>query len=529
MARILGLDLGSHTLKGLVLETTLRGTQVKGYAEVKVPQEGERVDRLRQAIPQLISKGLLADQIVVALPGLGLATHQLTLPFTDPKRIDQTVGFEVEAQLPFDLSEAVYDYQVVGADEKGSQLLVGVAKKDELAPLLGVLKELRVDPRVVTHPGFAYQGLMPMLSAGQLAESPEGAVAILDIGHERACVAIGRPGAGIEVARTLSGGGAALTRALAQEFKITLAEAETWKEEHGAVGEDAVGPDAERASGAFLRALQPVLRELKATLKSYTARNKRPVEQVLLTGGTSKLPGLTGQLARDLGVKVSLLEVSNEVREAAGPAAGQMAAQAWALSLRGAASGAKAPRLNLRRGEFAFKSDLDVVGEKLPQLVTFGLILFVLLVAGGVVRNTVLERREKQVDAVLCDVTTRVLGTCEKDFTRAINMLKGKESPVAGVPRRSAVTLLAEVVQRIPAEVPVTFDQMVIDLDRISVRCEATSTKHMEDIVTAFKGFKCFKDVKEGKLEKSKDGAHINFRLDVQVECPDDTAKAGEG
>jgi general secretion pathway protein L len=526
VARILGLDLGSHSVKGLVLETTLRGTQVKGWAEVKVPQEGERVDRLRAAIPQLLAKGLVADQIVIALPGLGLATHQLTLPFTDPKRIDATVGFEVEAQLPFDLSEAVFDYQVVGADEKGSQLVVGVARKDEIAALLAALRELKVDPRVVTHPGLAYQNLMPMLSAGQLAESPDGAVAVLDLGHERACVAIGRPGTGAEVARTFSGGGAALTRALAQEFKITLAEAEAWKEEHGAVGDEAVGPDAERAAGAFLRALQPVLRELKATLKSYTARTRRPVEQVLLTGGTARLPGLAAQLSRDLSVKVALLEVSNEVREVAGPNAGAMAAQAWALALRGAASGAKAPRLNLRRGELAFKSDLDVVGEKLPQLVTFALILFVLLVAGGVVRNTVLERREKQVDAVLCDVTTRVLGTCEKDFTRAVNMLKGKESPVAGVPRRSAATLLAEVVQRIPQDVPVTFERVIIDLDRINLTCEATSTKHMEDIVTAFKTYKCFKDVKEGKMQKSKDGAHLNFTLDVQVECPDDTAKS---
>lgn len=528
MARILGLDLGSHTLKGLVLETTLRGTAVKGYAEVPVPAEGERHDRLRAAVPQLLAKGLLADQVVIALPGLGLATHQLALPFTDPKRIDATVGFEVESQLPFDLSEAVFDYQVVGADEKGSQLLVGVAKKEEVASLLAVLKELKVDPKVVTHPGFAYQNLMPMLSAGQLAESPDGAVAVVDLGHERVCVAIGRPGAGVEHARTFSGGGAALTRALAQEFKLTLAEAEQWKEQHGAVGEEAVGPDAERAAAAFLRALQPILRELRPTLKNYTAKTRRPVEQVLLTGGTSRLPGLAGQLAHDLQAKVSLLEVSNEVREAAGPTAGATAAQAWALALRGSASGAKAPRLNLRRGELAFKSDLDVVSERLPQLVTFALILFVLLVAGGLVRNTVLERREKQVDAVLCDVTTRVLGTCEKNFDRALNMLKGKESPVAGVPKRSAVTLLSEVVQRIPQDVPVTFDQLVIDLDRISVRCEATSTKHMEDIVTAFKSYRCFKDVKEGKLEKSKDGQHLTFRLDVQVECPDDGAK-GEG
>lgn len=521
MARILGLDLGSYSLKAVVIETTLRGAQVKSWTEVPTPVEGERLDRLRAGLPALFAKGVQADQVAVALPGLSLATHQLALPFSDPKRIEATVGFEVEAQLPFDLAEAAFDYQVVSADEKGSALLVGVARKDELAPLLALLKELKADPKFVTHPGLAYQNLFPQLSADQLTERTDGAVAVVDLGHERCCVAIGRPAHGVETARTFAGGGAALTRALAQEFKITLAEAQAWKEAHGTVGDDAVGEDAERAMACFLRALQPVLRELRPTLKAYTSRSKRPVERVLLTGGTARLRGLAARLERDLGLPVQLLELPQELKAVVPAEALPAAAQAYALALRGALSGAKAARLNLRRGDFAFKSDIDFIGEKLPQLVTFGLILLVLLVAGGVVRNTVLERKEKQLDVALCDVTQRVLGKCEKDFARALNMLKGKESPLAAVPTRTAVSLLAEVVQRVPADIPLTFEQVVIDHDRVSLRCEAGSTKHMEDVVTALKTFRCFKEVKEGKLEKSKDGTKLSFRLDIQVDCPE--------
>ena len=68
---------------------------------------------LRAALTQLFAQApLQADQVVVALTGPGLATHMLSLPFTDPKRLEATIGFEVEGQLPFDLSEAVYDYQI---------------------------------------------------------------------------------------------------------------------------------------------------------------------------------------------------------------------------------------------------------------------------------------------------------------------------------------------------------------------------------------------------------------------------------
>ncbi len=444
------------------------------------------------------------------------------MPFNDPKKIEAALGFEVESQLPFDLSEAVWDYQVASTDEKGAQLLVGVVKKAELTALLASLKEAKVEPRIVTHPGLVYQNLLAALPGHQLPENPQGAVAIVDLGHERVCVAIGRPGQGIEHARTFNGGGAALTKALATEFKVSFAEAEKWKEEHGAVGDVATGTESERAAGAFLRGMQPLLRELRPTLKAYTAKTKRTVEKVFICGGASQLAGLDEQLTKDLGVMVQRLPLPDETKDAIPTGKTAAAAQAFALALRGQATGAKAPRFNLRRGELAFKSDFDFMKEKIGQLVTFAFILLVLLITGGVVRNTVLERREKQVDQQLCDVTTRVLGKCEKDFTRALSLLEGKESPAAVVPRRSAVNLLAELTARIPADLPVTIDQMIVDLDRISVRCEATSSKQMEDLIAALKTFKCFKEVKEGKIEKSKDGAKVGFRLDIQVACPNE-------
>ena len=108
-------------------------------------------------------------------------------------------------------------------------------------------------------------------------------------------------------------------------------------------------------------------------------------------------------------------------------------------------------------------------------LASFAAILLILLVASGIVRNSVLARRERQVDAMLCDTTQRVLGSCEKNYDRALNMLKGKESPSAAIPKLSAVGLLAELLQRVPTDIPLTMDQIVVDTDRIPVRCETAS------------------------------------------------------
>ena len=512
MARILGLDLGAYSVKGVLLETAMRSASVRAYGEVK------NTGDLMAAVTELLARGdLNADQVVVSMPGLGLATHPIALPFSDPKRIESTLAFEVEEQLPFDLSEAAYDYQVASVDGGGSHLLVGVVKKEDLSKLLASLHTLKVEPRIVTHPALAVQNLMPALPA------TEGPIAIIDIGHERTSVSIGRQAVGVETARTFAGGGFALTRALAAEFKIPIPEAQTWKDEHAALGEHVVGPDAERAAAAFIRGFQSILRELKSTLKSYSARSKRAIEKVYLCGGTAKLPGLAEQLSADLQLPVQVLELPNDAK-AAMAAPSPQAAQALALALRGNATGAKAPRFNLRRGEFAFKSDFDFITDKLGQLVTFGAVLLVLLIASGIVRNTVLERREKAVDAMLCDITNRYLGKCEKNFDIALNMLQGQGSPAASIPKRSAVTLLADLTKALPTEFPVTADQIVIDLDRISARFETDSSKHVEDIVAALKNDKCFREVKEGKLEKNKDGSKVQFRLDIQVDCPAETS-----
>ena len=531
MARILGLDLGSHSVKGLLLDANTRNSAVKGYAEVR-RGEGERQETLRAALRELLARPELqqADQVVVALPGQSLATHQLSLPFTDPKRIEATIPFEVESQIPFDLSEAVFDYQVATqVKDKGSELLVGVVRREELAAMLGLLNELGVDPRVVTHPGITYQNLL-MQQPGLFAGIDAEAVAIVDIGHERTTLAIGRPLVGVEFARTFAGGGLNLSRALATEFQTPLPEAHHWKEAHGALASaaQAQGPDGERAAAAFVRGLQPVLRELRPSFKAFTARTRRQVGAVLLCGGTTRMPGLAEQLGKDLGLPTRVLELPREA-SATVPATEQPTVmQAYSLALRGQATGARAPRFNLRRGEFAFKGDYDYVKDKLGLLASFAATLLLLLIASGVVRNSVLARREAQVDAVLCDVTQRILGTCEKNYDKALNMLKGVESPAASLPRMSAVNLLAEMTQRVPADVKVTFDRIDIDLERISVRGETDGSKQIDTIAAALKGHRCFKEVKEGKVEKTRDGSKVTFRLDIQVQCPEQP-QGGEG
>jgi general secretion pathway protein L len=520
MASILGLDLGSYSVKGMLTEVTLRGTQIKGFGEVR-RGETQLTEALHTLLDQLFPpQSLHRDQVVTSLPGQSLVTHLLTLPFTEAKQIEAALPFEVEGQLPSDLSEVVFDYQLGAQADQKSELLVGVVRKEQLRELLEMLKQLEVNPRVVTHPALAYKNLIAA-APDCFTTDWEGAFAILDIGHERTTIAVGSKRANLEFARTFPGGGKALSTEIATEFAISFPEAEQWKETQGAIGQAVKGAGAERAARALLRGLQPVIRETRACLKASTARSRRSITQIYLCGGTAKLAGLDQQLSQELGIPATRLRLPPEVSSSIPPEAGTAAAQAYSLSARRPSVTARGALLNLRRGEFAFRGDFDYLRDKVGLMVTYAAVLVALLIASGIVRNSVLASRDKQMDALLCTLTQRVLGQCEKNYDRALNLLKGKESPAAIIPKLSAASLLAEVAQRIPTDLPVTFDRIEVDLDRVVLRGDTESSKQIDQIVAALKGFHCFKEIKEGKVEKSRDGQKVNFRLDLQVDCPD--------
>src|SRR5262245_25780680 len=122
MARILGLDLGAYSVKALILDSTFRGYTVRSYAEAKRTADGG----IAQAIADLRAKQPFEiDHAVIAVPGVNLATQLVSLPFTDPKKIDAIIGLEIENLIPFELTDVAFTYQLLPARAGKSTAIAG--------------------------------------------------------------------------------------------------------------------------------------------------------------------------------------------------------------------------------------------------------------------------------------------------------------------------------------------------------------------------------------------------------------------
>ena len=504
--RIWGIDLGAHSVKLCSLQSSFRSFTVESLASARVERGGETplLAAQKLALASLLeAPHAKPDAVILSLPGSAAATHVISLPSVDAKRLEQTLGFEVEGLIPFDLTEVAYDHLSLGQSDGRTQLLVGVVRKAAFKEVIAAMGDLGLDPRTVTLGQIGYQSLFPTLSPPL-----ENLEAILDLGHERCCIAFREQGQ-LVFGRSFDGGGATLTRAVARNLSLPFAEAEHVKEQRGSLLE---GADPALVV-PLAHALQPILRELRQTLKVVAGRSRRPLERVWITGGTSQLPGLAELLARDLGTVVQPLPLE--------PSGGEMltrATPAESLALALAVGGHfRKSRFNLRRGDQSFQGDFAKLRGKLGKLAALAAALLAMAGVRAYSQIYILGQREKSLDDAVCASTKGALGKCIRDINVAKSSLMGGAASGSTIPHVSALDLLTETTAHLNVD-GAKVTEMDIGTDQVRLHGEADSFETVDKVVAALKTYRCFQEIQRGRVQRGKD-TDIEFNLEAHNAC----------
>jgi general secretion pathway protein L len=527
--RILGLDLGARSVKAVLLEGTFRGFTVAaatrvplGAADAEAPPGARHAAAVRTLLED---RTFSFDVAAVAFPGAGVSSNVVTLPFADPRRIEQTIGFEVEGQIPFDLADVAWDWQPLGVRDGKTDLLVAVVRKEELAALVAALAEVGVDPRAVLPAGPAYASLF---AAGALAPAPRaegtpaGAEVLVDLGQERTSVAVVGAGA-CEAARTFAFGTAHLARALARELGVAEAEGDLLVAAAAGgphlppeLGDPAADP---RVAEALRRGVVPLVREVRATVRAWRARvGPRRLDRLVLAGEAARLPVLAEALAPEVEGPVAPLELAGPAAAGIAPADAPAYALALALAVR-AQQGSRSPRLNLRRGDLAFTRDFEHLKGRIGRLAVYAGLVLLLGFASAGVKAFALSRQEAALDRALCDAQQKIIGRCYPNFEEAQAVLRGRGTPGATLPRVSAVDLFAELAERTPPDVPLRFERIEVTKDKLHLQGTTDAAENVDRIVAALKGSRCFGDARSGGARRRGTEGKFEFSIDAALTC----------
>ena len=163
--RILGLDIGANSVKGVELAKTGDRFTVTGYAQ----QEIAAVGTLRDAILAVIREGRFkSKQVVSSVSGRSVIVRYINTPFMKTEDLKNSMRFEADKYIPFDVNEVILDCVPLDSEpskEAGEMRVVLVAvKKEVVDEHVRLLQEAGLFPYIVDVDCFALGNAFEMSS-----------------------------------------------------------------------------------------------------------------------------------------------------------------------------------------------------------------------------------------------------------------------------------------------------------------------------------------------------------------------------
>jgi general secretion pathway protein L len=548
---ICGIDLGAFSIKFVMLEVGFRQTQLRGLLETAVPPgEAPLLERQAEAIRDGLSQISGEATPYLAVPGDILSIRLLELPFTDPRKIDQVVGYELEGQIVHPLEDVVFDHMLVRAGAEGSTVLAVAAKRDDIGLLLAGLESYGkgIAPRALYAAPIVYRALASALPAApppsvvgldddvvdaEADGERSSCQAILDLGHVRTNLCILRDGQGA-FARTITRGGFHLTTAIAQAFDVPYERAEQIKRgeaELGGAGRAEPSAAAVKLDAVLREALAPTVRELRQSLASFRAASKGIVDTLLITGGTGRLRGLSEFLESELGIPARFLPVrsATEMRPRGerpsedGAATETDESSPYALATAIALTASRGTReIDLRRGPYVYRASFSVLRQKAVHLglLVAGVVIALVLDVGAALTNLGSDR--KDLDQQLKTATQELFGEPRADAREVTQLLrKGFKEELAPIPKATAFDLLDQISRKMPSDDDISLDVMELDIrpKKTFIKGTVDSAAAVDEIGGKLKTIDCFDEVTKGAITEVSGGGK-QFTLTIASKCP---------
>jgi type IV pilus assembly protein PilM len=291
---------------------------------VVVGGELRDVEALAEALKRFFTRHKLPKKGVrlgIANNRIGVRTFEIS-GIDDPRQLANAIRFRAQETLPIPLDEAVLDWQVLreSTDEAGTttrRVLLVVAYRELVDRYVLACRKAGIRLDGIDLEAFAMLRALTV-PAGE-TDAPPGAQVVVSVGHDRSTFAVS-DGRICEFTRVLSWGGQSLNVAIARGLDMTPSEAAPIKHAMSLVDDtvalEGLAPEREAAACAAVRAeLQSFARELVSSLRFYQNQpDSLGIAELMMTGGTADLPGLTAELERLIGVGVRIGDPLARVR-----------------------------------------------------------------------------------------------------------------------------------------------------------------------------------------------------------------------
>jgi len=478
MALILGLDIGTHSVRGALLKTSLRSVETERYLEIPINKLGE--DGSIQAATSAAISELLAslpsipDAVITAMSGTRVSLRRVKIPEAARKRAQDVLPFELDPLLPFPVDETVIDFQEVENRDGQLDLMAACVPEAVVAETLEQLAGVGINPRELAVGAVALDGLLATLQP-----EPGEAWMLLDVGSERSELCIVRNGV-CELGRTLDEGIEAI-RARPQSLRHTLSQ----------------------------------------SVMKFRADGGPAISKLVVLGEGTQDPNLPTWIASQLGVPGETLNLPVAKGSSAPPPA--VFGRAWALAARTSRRG---KRLDLRKGKFAVPRGMSQLREYAVLAAVCVLALVGSYVFSIWAQYRVVSEERDALATQLEELTQQHFLKPTRSPKRARELLEGGAQVTGPLPRYDAFRALAAISAAVPQGVVHDTRKLEIQLDELGqtgkfqIDGKLPDLTARDQVADALEANECIRELERGKTSSSPGEDRKTYMLEGTIACP---------
>ena len=302
---LVGLDIGSSSVKAVEMKPGKGETwQLTTIGLEYLPQEaivdGQIMDSTSviDAIQRLFSEYRIKTQdVATAISGSSVIVKKIQLPSMSEQELAESIHWEAEQYIPFDIQEVNLDYQVLdaGAADGNMDILLVAAKKDKINDYQSVITQAGRNPIVMDVDAFALQNSYEM----NYGVEPGRVVAMANIGASQANINVVRGDTSIFTRDITTIGGNQFTEAIQKDLNVSFEQAENMKQGQG--------DNAEAVAGILQSVTESVLLEVQKTFDFFKATTSEDrIDRVVLSGGSARIPGLSDAMSERFDSRVEI-------------------------------------------------------------------------------------------------------------------------------------------------------------------------------------------------------------------------------
>lgn len=300
-----GLDLGNSSIKVAQLRELHGRPTLVTYGDMDIPENllasDSEVDQDKVAgmVKQLTADaGVSSKNVIAALPSSSSYTAIINTPKLNEKELGESISYQADKYIPIAIDQAKIDWAVIGENTDTEELSVLIVA----APNNIANKYLNI----VQKAGFELLALE--INALALARSltvpgqDRTSVVVLDIGTLGTDIVV-LNGQVPQLVRTVGVGSKSLRRVISQNLGLDETQSDQFMKKFGM--------QQDKLEGQVYKTLKPVMdhvvEEIVKSIKFYQEKNPEAmIDKLIMTGGTSALPGLPLYMANSTQLTVEI-------------------------------------------------------------------------------------------------------------------------------------------------------------------------------------------------------------------------------